>query len=97
MRKKSVLFCAILLLCLLSACSFFAPNFGGTIEDIDGDTAIVKIEEGEILKSGDKAVVDLSVVRNHDFQIGDKVKVEYGYVRESSPLKIDTIYVKPAN
>ncbi len=97
LRKKSILFCATLVLGLLSACSFFAPNFTGTIEEIDGDTAIVKIEDGEILKSGDKAAVDLSVVRNHDFQIGDKVKVEYGYVGESSPLTIDTIYVKPVN
>lgn len=44
------------------------------------------------IETGNKASVDLSVVRNHDFKIGDKGKVEYWYVGESSPL---TIYVKP--
>src|SRR5690625_3060107 len=73
---------------------FNTPEFIGTIESIENDNAIVKIEEGKILKSGDKASVDLSVAKDTTFQIGDKIKVRYGKVRERYPLYIETKSVK---
>ncbi|HLS52498.1 MAG TPA: hypothetical protein VK031_00865, partial [Tissierellaceae bacterium] len=54
------------------------PNFFiGTIEEINGEVALVSIEKGEILKSGSKVGVDLSVANDKTFQIGNKVKVGY--------------------
>jgi len=87
--KKRFIF---LLLCFtLVACSNKEEDyFTGTIEDINGDSATVKIEEGEILKSGSVGFVNLSVNEDTTFQIGDKVKVKYGSVGESLPLSIDT-------
>lgn len=73
---------------------FDGSKFVGTIESIEKDSAIVKIEEGEILKSGNRAGVDLSVAEDTTFQVGDKIKVGYGYVGESYPLYIETKSVK---
>lgn len=85
----------IIVLAFLWYTSFFdSSKFVGIIETIEKDNAIVKIEEGEILKSGDKASVDLSVAKDTTFQVGDKIKVGYGYVGESHPLYIETKSVK---
>ncbi len=97
------LFIALLVISvtLLLACSSETSNEGevtfiGKIESIDGQTAIVKIEEGEkILKSGDKAGVDISVAGDIEFKIGDKIKVKHsGEVMEKYPLGINTISVE---
>ena len=69
-------------------------TFTGTIEEINGNMALLSIDKGEILKSGDKASVDLSVAPDETFQVNDKVKVGYGFVGESGPLTIETKFVK---
>ncbi|MDV2884667.1 hypothetical protein RYX45_05720 [Alkalihalophilus pseudofirmus] len=62
--------------------------FTGMIESIHNDSAIIAIEEGEILSSGDMVGVNLAVT----FQVGDRVVVEYdGAVLESYPLQVHTI------
>ena len=71
-----------------------SSKFTGTIESIENDHALVKIEEGKILKSGDQASVDLSVAKDTTVHVGDKVKVGYGFVGESHPLTIETKSVK---
>lgn len=69
-------------------------EFTGTISEIKDQSALVIIETGEILHSGDRVSVDLSNSEG-DFQAGDKVKVGYdGIVRESYPLGINVIYVE---
>lgn len=85
--------------CLLAACSNEdqIPNaaFSGTIESIHNDSAIIAIEEGEILSSGDKVSVNLSVNEEDTFAVGDRVVVEYdGAVMESYPLQVHTISVE---
>lgn len=103
MRPKSkwIVFisaCVIPLLSWLWYTDFFnSPEFIGTIESIENDNAMVNIEEGDILKSGDKASVDLSVAQNTTFQVGDKIKVRYGNVGERYPLYIETKSVKLIN
>ena len=87
-------FIVIILVFLWYIDFFNTTQFVGTIETIENDNALVKIEEGEILKSGDKASVDLSVARDTTFQVGDKIKVGYGYVGERYPLYIETKSVK---
>ena len=103
MRPKSkwIVFisaCVIPLLSWLWYTDFFnSPEFIGIIESIENNHAMVKIEEGDILKSGDKASVDLSVAQNTTFQVGDKIKVRYGNVGERYPLYIETKSVKLIN
>lgn len=73
-------------------------SFIGTIEEINGTNAIVSVEEGEILNSGNKVDVNLSVASDTTFQVGDKVKVGYdGVIREIFPLGINTISVEKIN
>lgn len=70
-------------------------TFIGTIEEINGDNALVSIEEGEILNSGNKVDVNLSVASDTTFEIGDKVRVGYdGHIREIFPLGINTTFVE---
>jgi hypothetical protein len=91
LKKKLNLFFTILLISLLFACNAKA-TFTGTIEEINGQSALVSIEEGEILKSGSSVYVNLSVNSQGMFQVGDKVKVGYdGTTMESSPLQIKTL------
>lgn len=106
MKKKLISsFTMILLVGLLFSCSSSNEDnadineskatFTGTIEKIYGEMALVSIEEGEILKSGNKVDVKLSVANDTTFKIGDKVKVGYdGIVREKHPLGINTIFVE---
>lgn len=71
------------------------PSFIGVIEEINGEQALVHIEEGEILASGNLVMVDLSKASGTSFAKGDRIEVQYGgEVRESYPLGIDTISVK---
>lgn len=73
-------------------------TFIGTIEEINGSNAVVTITEGDILKSGSEANVDLSVAEDTNFQVGDKIKVGYdGSVGESFPLSINTTFVELMN
>lgn len=70
-------------------------TFTGIIEEINGDNAIVSIEKGDILNSGSKASVNLSVASDTTFEVGDKVKVGFnGDVREIFPLGINTTFVE---
>lgn len=72
--------------------------FVGIIEEINGDNAIVSIEEGSILNSGSKADIDLSVASDTTFHVGDKVRVRHdGIIREKFPLGINTIFVELIN
>ncbi|OLS38259.1 hypothetical protein BTR22_07150 [Alkalihalophilus pseudofirmus] len=92
----------LLTLCLLAACSngdqMQNAAFTGTIESIHNDSAIIAIEEGEILSSGDKVSVNLAVNEEETFQVGDQVVVEYdGAVMESYPLQVHTISIKLIN
>lgn len=103
-RKYNILF-AIILIGLFSA---YSPSdkdktddnetneiFTGNIETIEDQNAIVDIEAGEILKSGRKVSVNLSVTDNTMFQVGDEFRVGYdGEVRESEPLQINTTFVE---
>src|SRR5690625_4138475 len=72
------------------------PNFIGIIEEIHGDSELVKVEEGEILKSGQHVGgIDLSLAEDTAFEVGDSVKVKFeGGVRESYPLGINTVSVE---
>ena len=72
-----------------------SPTFIGTIEEITDASALVSIEEGNILNSGTKVMVDLSVAEGLTFNEGDRIKVTYdGIVRESHPLGINTVKVE---
>lgn len=104
MKKKVIMMLTIIFFCLLFACSStkfdtttdteIMGTFIGVIEKIYGQTAIVYITEGEIIKSGSQATIDLSVAKDITFQAGDTVKVGYGEnIREIHPLSFDTIYV----
>lgn len=71
------------------------PTFIGTIEEITDASALVSIEEGNILNSGTKVMVDLSVAEGLTFNEGDRIKVTYdGIVRETHPLGINTVKVE---
>ncbi|MFJ8258570.1 DUF3221 domain-containing protein [Peribacillus asahii] len=73
-------------------------SFSGKIAEINGQNAIVEINEGEILKSGNRVFVNLSVNKNTTFQVGDKISVEYdGEIRESNPLRINVTNVELIN
>jgi hypothetical protein len=92
LKKKLSLFFTIVLISVLFACNHAKATFTGTIEKINGQSALVSIEEGEILKSGASVYVNLSVNSQEMFQVGDKVKVGYdGTTMESSPLQIKTL------
>lgn len=71
-------------------------SFIGVIEQIENDNALVIVEEGEIMRSGNEVIVDLSVAQEEAFLVGDWVNVAYDVhaVRESNPLGIDTIAVQ---
>lgn len=73
-------------------------TFTGTIEEIHDQSALIVIDNGPILSSGDKVTVDLSVASEDSFEIGDQVRVGYdGFVRESYPLQIDTLTLEKVN
>jgi len=71
-------------------------SFIGVIEQIENDNAFITIKEGEIMRSGNEVVIDLSVAKEEAFLVGDWVDVEYDVhtVQESHPLGIDPIAVQ---
>lgn len=72
-------------------------TFTGTISEINQQNALVDIETGDILNSGNKVYVDLSM-SDDQFKVGDKVEVGYdGVIRESHPLGINVVYVELMN
>lgn len=87
----------VLITSLLFSCSSdgVKATFVGTIEEIYGDSALVSVEEGDILRSGRSVYVDLSVNSKEAFKVGDTIKVGYdGMVQESLPLGINTLSVQ---
>ncbi len=67
-------------------------EFSGMIESIDGDSAIILVDENEsyISSSGDRVVVNID--DNKDLVVGDYVMVEYsGEIMESYPLQVNVI------
>lgn len=113
MKKRWLILTAVVLLGFLTACgtnddksedtppSITEPataTFEGTIEEINGQSALISIEDGQILSSGDKVTVDLAVASEDSFEIGDQVRVGYdGSVRETYPLQIDTLALEKIN
>ena len=70
-------------------------TFTGSIEEIHEQSALVSIEKGDILKSGNEVYIDLSVAGHITFEVGDKVRVGYdGIINESHPLGINTLFVE---
>ncbi|MFB9988445.1 DUF3221 domain-containing protein [Bacillus benzoevorans] len=101
-KKISILFTTLFIGLLLAACQSddkaknneVEATFTGTISEINQQNALVDIETGDILKSGDKVYVDLSK-SEANFKVGDKVEVGYdGVIRESYPLGINVVYVE---
>ncbi|ADC51458.1 hypothetical protein BpOF4_17075 [Alkalihalophilus pseudofirmus OF4] len=102
--KRFILLSFILTVVIITACNSGEheltgeASFTGTIESIHNDSAIIAIEEGEILSSGDKVSVNLSLNEEDTFAVGDRVVVEYdGAVMESYPLQVHTISIKLIN
>ncbi len=75
-----------------------SAKFIGVIEEIDNSTAIVTPNDNEdILLSGDKVRVNLSV-SDDTFYLGDEIVVYYtGEIMESYPLQINTVNVESAD
>lgn len=100
MKKIWILLVAIIVSLLLMTCSNpdngAVATFTGTIKEINGQSAIINVDEGEAIRSsGDVVSVRLSVNEDVEFKIGDRVKVGYdGEVRESYPLSINTIFIE---
>src|SRR5699024_2555831 len=70
-------------------------TFTGTIEEINGNMALLSIDKGEILKSGSIVDVNLSVESVTTFQIVDRVIVGHDRdIRETFPLGINTTFVE---
>ena len=100
MKKIWILLVAIIVSLLLMACSNpdngTVYTFTGTVKEINGQSAIINVDEGEAIRSsGDVVSVRLSVNEDVEFKIGDRVKVGYdGEVREVYPLSINTIFIE---
>lgn len=110
MAKKIRILLNIILIILLVACNSVdnktkidnetknnqtKATFTGSIVDINGQTALVNVEEGDILKSGNSVHVGLSDKSGAKFKVGDKVRVGYeGEIRESDPLGINVVSVE---
>lgn len=104
LKKKFSLIFTILLSGLFFACDSedvennyeneAKPTFIGMIEEINGDSAIVYVEEGDI-SDGSIVFVNLSVNITETFQVGDQIKVKFdGPVLESHPAQINTLLVE---
>lgn len=71
------------------------PTFTGTIAEINGDMALVEIEEGAILSSGDQVHIPFSIDDVDNFEVGDQVRIGYdGSVMESYPLQINMTFIE---
>lgn len=71
-------------------------DFKGIITEMNGQAAIVYVDEGEMIRSsGAEVTVNLAVNEDTTFTVGDRVKVGYdGGIRETYPLSINTVYVE---
>ncbi len=97
MKKILSILIIVFLSISLIACSKKAEaEFIGTITEINDNLAIVQVDEGEeITSSGELVAVSLSVNKDVEFNVGDRVEVGYdGLIQESYPLGINTIYVE---
>ncbi len=97
MKKILSLLLIVFLSLSLIACGKKAKaEFKGTIIEINDTSAIVQVDEGEeITSSGELVSVSLSVNKDVEFKVGDRVRVGYdGEVQEKHPLGIKTIYVE---
>lgn len=100
MKTIKLLLLSLLAMILLAGCNLSKENqsdatFTGTIEEVTADNAIVAVEEGEILTSGDTVMVSLENVEDETFEVGDNVRVGYdGPIMESDPLQINTIFIE---
>lgn len=57
--------------------------------------ALVEIEEGAILSSGDQVHIPLSIDDVDNFEVGDQVRIGYdGSVMESYPLQINMTFIE---
>ena len=94
MKRKRWILAVLFLVGFMIVCAFLYPepepsSFSGTILQINGESALIDIEEGVILRSGNRVRVHLSKREARTLQVGDRVRVEYrGAVRESYPLQI---------
>ncbi len=105
-KKTSILSTILFIALLLASCQAGDDHankqeveaiFTGTISEINGQNALVDIETGDILKSGNKVYVDVSM-SEENLKLGDKVEVGYdGLIRESHPLGINVIYIELLN
>lgn len=69
-------------------------TFSGGINEIDGQSAIVHVSEGDVSQDG-RVLVDLSVNEEQQFRAGDRVEVRFdGVVQESDPMQIKTVFVE---
>ncbi|MBM7610040.1 hypothetical protein JOD29_003318 [Lysinibacillus composti] len=100
MSNKIILFCFIAIASLLFACGSenvekdVKATFVGTIQEINGDSAIIDAaeEDGKMLG---QISINLAVNPNETFQIGDRVRVGYdGMIMESAPAQIKTLSVE---
>lgn len=85
---------------MLAACSEMnvgdagKSSFVGVIEELNGQIAIVRAEEGDAMNSGEVAV-NLAANKGGKLEIGDRVEVVFdGDIMESYPLQIKTLSVK---
>jgi len=102
-RKTWILF-SIFFISLVIACNntdnksittIVTSTFTGKITEIYDQTAIVQVDEGEIIKAGSRVHVNLSKNSETNFYVGDKVKIGYdGELRESDPLQINVIFIE---
>ncbi|MFJ8234126.1 hypothetical protein ACIQ34_00110 [Ureibacillus sp. NPDC094379] len=100
MSNKIILFCSIVVASLLFACSSenlekdIKATFVGTIQEINGDSAIIDAVE-EDGKTLGQISINLAVNPNETFQIGERVRVGYdGMNMESAPAQINTLTVE---
>ena len=70
-------------------------EFTGVISEINNETAIVLVDEGETIRnSGDLVDVNLSINKDVTFNVGDRVRVGYtGPIQEKYPLGIETVFI----
>ena len=70
-----------------------SSSFTGTIKEINGNRALVSAKVFKGNPEGD-VFVDLSVNNDETFQVGDKIKVGFDGILESSPAQINTLSVE---
>lgn len=88
----------VLLCCLLGACnssSKVKATFNGTIEEINGNSALVKVEKTTGTKIGGVVSIGIPEDANETFTVGDRVSVGFdGTTLESAPVQVQTITIE---